>query len=358
MNAKYIEIYKQIKKSLLENQPEDKPYKLPGVRELAKIYNTSTLTISKSLTLLKKENLISSVWAQGNYVVPNNYYTPKKINNFAQILLLCDITKFNSPQNVLYREIIPVLNKYFFKKNYFLNIAPGVSEAFIENLIKNKKITGIILIHDINPKITSILSKYKIPVVEYFSNKKHYNFSLVKYNLEDAINKIIHILLKKKRKHFAVISIKKKDNTFYNRVIKFIDSLNINKIKISKKNILTHSYINYNINEIIKIGSNLTEKLLITQHNIDVIFCQNDALAIGAYQTLKKHKIKIGKDISVIGFDNIEISKYTIPPITTIYPNYKTIAIEGAKLLEDKIKNTNNIAIKEISAELILRDSH
>ena len=48
------------------------------------------------------------------------------------------------------------------------------------------------------------------------------------------------------------------------------------------------------------------------------IFCMNDDMAIAAIQTFKSNGIRVPEDISIAGFDNIEYSKYTDPPLTTI----------------------------------------
>ncbi len=48
------------------------------------------------------------------------------------------------------------------------------------------------------------------------------------------------------------------------------------------------------------------------------VFCFNDEMAIGMYDYLSKTEYEIGKDINIIGFDNIEVSAYIVPRLTTI----------------------------------------
>ncbi|GAA6139711.1 DNA-binding transcriptional regulator CytR [Arenicella sp. 4NH20-0111] len=65
------------------------------------------------------------------------------------------------------------------------------------------------------------------------------------------------------------------------------------------------------------------------------VFCMNDDMAIAATQTFKSNGLKVPKDISVIGFDNIEYSKYTDPPLTTIeQPALKLGNVAASKLIQ------------------------
>ena len=52
--------------------------------------------------------------------------------------------------------------------------------------------------------------------------------------------------------------------------------------------------------------------------DLDAIVCGNDAIAAVVYDLLQKRGILVGKDISVIGFDDIPGSKYLAPPLATV----------------------------------------
>ncbi len=52
--------------------------------------------------------------------------------------------------------------------------------------------------------------------------------------------------------------------------------------------------------------------------DLDAIVCGNDSIAAVVYDLLQKRGILVGKDISVIGFDDIPGSKYLTPPLATV----------------------------------------
>ena len=59
--------------------------------------------------------------------------------------------------------------------------------------------------------------------------------------------------------------------------------------------------------------------LLKTRNFLPLFFAASDPIAIGAMRALKQYDIKIPEDISIIGFDNIETTNYTDPPLTTVF---------------------------------------
>jgi len=67
-------------------------------------------------------------------------------------------------------------------------------------------------------------------------------------------------------------------------------------------------------------GSSAVERLIADGVDFDALFCFNDTLAFGALHTLSMHGIRVPEDVLVVGYDNIEESRYTVPPLTTIDP--------------------------------------
>jgi len=60
-----------------------------------------------------------------------------------------------------------------------------------------------------------------------------------------------------------------------------------------------------------------TMQLLALADPPTAIFCQNDRTAVGCYEALKERRLRIPEDISVIGYDDEDICRHLIPPLTT-----------------------------------------
>jgi DNA-binding LacI/PurR family transcriptional regulator len=61
-----------------------------------------------------------------------------------------------------------------------------------------------------------------------------------------------------------------------------------------------------------------TASLLAKKSPVTAIFCSNDEMAAGALRAAHEAGLKVPRDLSIIGFDDIVLSNYTDPPLTTI----------------------------------------
>jgi DNA-binding LacI/PurR family transcriptional regulator len=88
------------------------------------------------------------------------------------------------------------------------------------------------------------------------------------------------------------------------------------------------------------------------------IVCVNDLVAMGAMEALTEAGLCVGEDILVAGFDNIEESAHTQPPLTTLsQPVYEI----SQKLVDLLIISLNDEPLEEpcvrLETELVIRES-
>ncbi|MGL4694906.1 LacI family DNA-binding transcriptional regulator [Enterococcus larvae] len=84
-------------------------------------------------------------------------------------------------------------------------------------------------------------------------------------------------------------------------------------------------------------GGYRAAKEVLKNKEVTAIFCGNDEMAIGAYQAIYEKNLRIPEDISVIGFDGLEISEYLAPSLTTVYQPAFDIGYYAAKFLVEAI---------------------
>jgi DNA-binding LacI/PurR family transcriptional regulator len=58
----------------------------------------------------------------------------------------------------------------------------------------------------------------------------------------------------------------------------------------------------------------------------DAVFCFTDELALGAVRTLADHGLRAPDDVALVGFDDIQDGRYSVPTLTTISPDKEQIA--------------------------------
>ncbi|MEP7453829.1 LacI family DNA-binding transcriptional regulator [Phyllobacterium sp. SB3] len=89
-------------------------------------------------------------------------------------------------------------------------------------------------------------------------------------------------------------------------------------------------------------GYEATKKLLMLQDRPTAIFCQNDRTAIGCYEALKEAGMRIPEDISVIGYDDEEISRHLHPQLTTSVLPHRAMGRWAIEQLETPLNLANN----------------
>lgn len=105
-------------------------------------------------------------------------------------------------------------------------------------------------------------------------------------------------------------------------------------------------------------GYEAAEKLMRRNKKVTSIFACNDAMAIGAMHYLKDKGYKIPNDVSIIGFDDVEVDLLLDPPLTTIRVPKIEMGAEALRVLIDYLKNGNGAHNKIlVPVELIERSS-
>lgn len=92
---------------------------------------------------------------------------------------------------------------------------------------------------------------------------------------------------------------------------------------------------------------------------ITAVFCMSDAIACGAYAALMENKMIPGKDMSIVGFDNQDISYFLTPRLTTMALPLEDIGYNAVTVLIDKVEGNPVEADKNsrIKSSLIIRES-
>ncbi|PXW90962.1 LacI family transcriptional regulator [Streptohalobacillus salinus] len=105
-------------------------------------------------------------------------------------------------------------------------------------------------------------------------------------------------------------------------------------------------------------GYNAMCKLLELKEPPTAVYTAGDMMAIGAINAITDHGLDVPKDISVVGFDDIELSKFMTPKLTTVKQNTDLIGENAAKLLLNQISENHKVfTAVTIPVELINRAS-
>ncbi len=113
-------------------------------------------------------------------------------------------------------------------------------------------------------------------------------------------------------------------------------------------------YCDYSFQE----GYEATARLMALRKAPTAIFAMADERAAGCIKYLNEHGIAVGKDVDVVGFDNVTISEIMTPSITTVGQPREEIGLEAANLLISRIHDRSQPDRGIIMAhKLVLRGS-
>ncbi len=99
------------------------------------------------------------------------------------------------------------------------------------------------------------------------------------------------------------------------------------------------------------------EKLLSLQAPPTAVFCYNDMSALGAMRTIRARGLRVPEDISIVGFDDIFVSSYMQPPLTTVRQPMRQMGILAMESLARLMSGEGSAIRIKVGAELIVRES-
>ncbi len=250
--------------------------------------------------------------------------------------------------NMFFSTLVKGINDVLYRENYTMIMlqSNGNEKELVEKLLA-RQVDGIIVFDSDISKNNKYYKKVSKIYPLIFLNTFDESFSTVSSNQEQGT--ILALEYLKKLKHEKILLVRGiEDGYSYNLKEEIYSTL------VEDGTIL---YVeNSNKDDAIKNTKDVVKKFY--KHNKDYssIFCSNDLMAIGAIEGLKELKLKVPKDISVVGFDNIFLTELVTPKITTIDQNSYELGRLSAENIIKKTINNGKINIK-IKSKLIERES-
>ena len=104
-------------------------------------------------------------------------------------------------------------------------------------------------------------------------------------------------------------------------------------------------------------GYKAAKHLLETGREFTGIFAMSDVMAIGAIRALRDAGRKVPEDVSVVGFDGLEVGEYTVPKLTTVVQSVEELAEHSIRLLLENLESSREPRYETISVSLARKES-
>jgi len=226
------------------------------------------------------------------------------------------------------------------------------NDTFLE-YFRYRSVDGIAIIctdPDDKETLQLIESDFPIVVIDMFNK----NTSTVTSDNVEGCNLAINYLYDLGHRKIAHISGASYEDNWPSIIRKeaYIKAMNKLNLKI------LDGYIADGVNFDVSGGYAAMKDLLKLKERPTAVFAAGDKIAIGAINAVKEAGLNVPDDISIMGFDDIEISRYITPRLTTIRQNCDEIGKTAVDLLVEQINQKTKLKIsKIISVKLMERDS-
>lgn len=299
-----------------------------------------------------------------NKVIEETGYIPNKnaralANNRSKIIgVIFPESKNGFMQDPFHSSIVNGVEKILSENNYYMMMKSIKNYEEIYTLMKNWSVEGFIILSLIGNMIPDLSKLGSVPVVFVDTSIKDKTIDNIGTDDYQGEYDAASYLLQEGHKSIGYITYTlMTPGVLYKRFNGFKDALTASGIEFNSQDHLL---------EIPYIG----EKNTTPQHNKIIHDLQAfvkdktalcfsaDILAIEAMEILKSLGYSIPEDLSIMGFDDIYLSRFVTPKLTTMRQDIVKKGTLAAERLIEKIERpTDGVSQIEIHTELVIRDS-
>lgn len=218
-------------------------------------------------------------------------------------------------------------------------------------LMIGRRVAGLAaIVSEMEPALIDELNESGIPVVFYDVGTPRRNITNIRVNYRRGIDKVIDYLQNLGHQHLGFIGHHSVLGPLNERMKAVIDAVS----RYSSMEVTTAVAEG----DTLEGGRQAARALLASDEPLTAIICVNDITAVGALRELRERGIRVPQDMSVTGFDNVKLSEFCFPALTTVHIPRERI---GHIICDALIPRPDAADVTDheivIDPEFVLRDS-
>lgn len=270
--------------------------------------------------------------------VPNNSARNLKLTDSKTIAVL-----EKGVSNPFFMRMIGAIDSDIQENHYFMelrHVTEEVDEVEVAlELVKEKKLKGIIFLGGLTNHSPEKLEDLGVPfVLSTVSPNEDYDGEYASISVDDVAEsyKMVDYLIKKGHKKIAIIGAPEVDTSIgQQRLMGYLQALKDNGIE-PDRDLIWHTK-GENDTYSMENGYKIMKRKLSEGHDFTAVYAISDTIAVGAIRALHEEGKSVPEDVSVAGFDGIDMGKFHVPSITTIKQPFVDMAHKTTKMLFDMI---------------------
>ena len=326
------------------------------INQVAKMAGVSTATVSRALN---KPNTVSeAVKKKIERIIKKIGYIP---NAGARSLMLKRTGSIGvivpTLDNAIFAQGLEEFQRQLSQSGYQMlvgstNYDPEIEYQQMRNLLL-QGVEGIAMFGSSQKlELIRLLRTRKLPYIHIGTLDTPLNGYAAGFDNKKAIQLGVEYLVQVGHRNFGMIAGKTENNDrARDRVDGVVELLKRHRIVLKKESIIEVPYQ-------IQDARIALKKLLQINPSISAVVCGNDVLAIGALLEAQSQGIKIPHQCSILGFDNLELSRHIQPSLSTIHIDAIGMWSKAAHHLMSQINGINRLPRKILAdVSLVIRDS-
>ena len=326
------------------------------INQVAKMAGVSTATVSRALN--KPETVSEALKKKIERIIKKIGYIP---NAGARSLMLKRTGSIGvivpTLDNAIFAQGLEEFQRQLSQSGYQMLVGSTNYDPEIENQqMRNLLLQGVegIAMFGSSQKLELIrlLRTRKLPYIHIGTLDTPLNGYAAGFDNKKAIQLGVEYLVQVGHRNFGMIAGKTENNDrARDRVDGVVELLKRHRIVLKKESIIEVPYQ-------IQDARIALKKLLQINPKISAVVCGNDVLAIGALLEAQSQGIKIPYQCSILGFDNLELSRHIQPSLSTIHIDAIGMWSKAAHHLMSQINGINRLPRKILAdVSLVIRDS-
>ena len=258
--------------------------------------------------------------------------------------------------NAIFAVGIQALQRQLKRLGYTLIVASheyDLAEELHEvRTLLRQGIDGVMLVgskHD--PQLHQLLESKKTPYVNCWAYNPDSNEPFIGFDNRKAAKKITEYLLDLGHREFAIIAgLTDNNDRATDRLQGSREAIEARGLTLAPGKTLKRAYS-------VKQGREAMRILLQDSQRPTAVICGNDVLALGALAECQAAGIQVPEEISITGFDDLDICSQLIPSLTTIHVPSAEMGKRSADYLVAKLNNESTLLHTEIDIDLMIRNT-
>lgn len=235
-------------------------------------------------------------------------------------------------ENPYVNTMVGTIEQELFKQGYYTMIHSVRDLEELNHFLKTWNIDGMILLYpDFIEDLEIFSQKTDCSIAVFDSYLHHKNVINVCSDDEKGLYLSTNYLIQNGHSHIAFVADYEGNPLLTKRFNGYQRALTENKISLREEYLFQYSPTYENG---IKVGG----KIASSCHSISAVVTTADICAAGIIEGARLNGLQIPGDLSVIGYDNLQICQFTSPKLTSISQDIRTKALTATKMLLEKIR--------------------